>query len=181
MKCGLQVSLVLEMLKNRFRNNNYFSKSPMKPRQLMLSKGSIMESANCPDEISESYSKINDKSRTKLPSKHLRIWTLCKKNNNPKPMWKRCEKLIICSFLSFSIWRSTWDFPHGFPILQRCFWRGCHWKQWGKFVCQVSGLLKCDNHAFSLLTENIPEVCYFSIQVHKLHIRYLQNKSIIFY
>lgn len=85
-----------------------------------------------------------------------------------------CEKLIICSFLSFLIWRSTWDFPHGFPILQRCFWRRCHWKQWGKFVCQVSGLLKCDNHAFSLLTENIPEVCYFSIQVHKLHIRYLQ-------
>lgn len=69
MKSGLQVSLVLEMLKTRFRNNNYFSKFQMKPRQLMLSKGSIMESANCPDEISEPYSKINGTSSTKTPLK----------------------------------------------------------------------------------------------------------------
>lgn len=52
--------------KNRFRNK-CFSKSQMKPRQLMLSKGSIVQSANCPDEISEPYSKINGTNRTQIP------------------------------------------------------------------------------------------------------------------
>lgn len=56
--------------------------------------------------------------KKKIPSKYLRVWKLHKITQ--KPTWERCEKLIICSFLSFSIWMNSWNFPCGFPILLGC-------------------------------------------------------------
>lgn len=52
----------------------------MKARKMMLSKGSIMESANSPDEIADPYSKIKGTNRTKIPLKISEGMEIIQKN-----------------------------------------------------------------------------------------------------
>lgn len=57
----------------------------------MLSQGSIMESASCPDEIPESYSKINGTNRKKVLLKTSEDMKVTLKNIPKiyvKKMWK---------------------------------------------------------------------------------------------
>ena len=83
---------------------------------------------------------------------------------------------------------STWDFPPWLSILvshSQDEKEVARSSGFNLLVCHVSGFSEAEledtEHVFYLPFENIQKACYFSTQIHKLHVRYSQAQIHYFF